>query len=122
MSFKLQVNGTVIEVTSNSESPAVYNVFVDVIRIEKINTALGFTESETVLHTNMPATIKWSSGKEALKFDKQTWYRDATLRCRFCDIDVKDRVRHNGQDFEIIDVVDWRNLGKLLVIGLKRIE
>lgn len=122
MSFTIQAGSTVFEVTSHTNSVGVYNILVDVIRITKTNTAGGPTEAEAVLHANMPACIKWKSGGEKILFNKETHYLDALLRCRKVDITTKDRIRYNAQDYEIVDLYDFENLGILLVIGLHKIE
>lgn len=122
MGFTLNINGTEIAVASHSESPAVYNVLVDVVRIAKTNTALGFTEVPTVVVPNMPAHIKFLSGQSKILFNKDTWLLDAIMRCRTADILVTDRILYNGDYFEIQDIVDVNNLGKLMLVSLKRIE
>lgn len=102
---------------------SVYNVTVNVVRIVKTITAHGNPEVPTNVVTNMPARIRWSRGKERLQFDKQTAYRDGTLHCRTpigITITTKDRISYNGDDYEITAVEDFRNLGRLLAIGIKR--
>jgi len=118
----IHVNGLEIGGVSTSNALAIYNVFVDIVRVTKINTALGMEEIETVIVSNHPAHIKWTRGSEKIQFDKTTHYRDATLRCRMTDVTTKDRIKYRGESFEIVDVVDVRNLGQLLSMDLKRIE
>jgi len=123
--FIIQVNSTAIEVTGTTNSLQVYNCFVNVVRVARTNTAAGITEVETDVVTNMPCRIRWHTGKERMQFDKQTYYRDATLHCRIpagISITNKDRISYKGETFEIVDVQDFRNLGRLLKIGLKRIK
>ncbi len=120
----MNVGGTTIA-TSFTPSVAVYNIVVNVVRVAKTNTARGLAEVPTNIVTNMPARIRWSRGKERLQFDKVTYLRDAVLRCRKpagVTITTKDRISFNGESFEIVSVVDFRNLGRLLVIDIKRIE
>lgn len=122
--FTIQVNSTTITAAGTTNSLQVYNCLVDVVRIAKTSTARGVTEVPTNILTNMPARIRWTGGRERLQFDKQTHYRDATLHCRKGGVTIttKDRIKYNDEMFEIVDVQDFRNLGKLLKIGLKRIE
>jgi len=118
----IHVNGTTIAGVSTSNALSIYNVFVDVVRVTRINTALGMEEIERVIVSNHPAHIKWKMGSEKIQFDKTTHYRDATLRCRATDVTTKDRIRYLDQMYEIVDVVDVRNLGQLLSMDIKRIE
>ena len=118
----IHVNGTEIGGVSTSNALSIYNVFVDIVRVTRVNTALGMEEIETVIVSNHPAHIKWTRGTEKIQFDKTTHYRDATLRCRAADVTTKDRIKYLGQMFEIVDLVDVRNLGQLLTMDLKRIE
>lgn len=123
--FTIQVNDTVIDVAGTTSSIGVYNCFVNVVRIVRTNTAVGISEEPSNVVANMPCRIRFHAGRERMQFDKQTWYRDATLHCRIpagVTITTKDRIDYKGDIFEIVDVVDFRNLGKLLKIGLKRIE
>lgn len=120
----MRVGNTIIA-TSFTPSVAVYNILVNVVRVTKVSGALGSAESEADLVTNMSARIRWARGKEKLQFNKQTYYRDATLHCRKpagVTITTKDRISYNGESFEIVDVRDFRNLGRLLSIELKRLE
>lgn len=124
--YTIQVGQTVIvEAAGHTNSLSVYNCFVNVIRVVKTSTAVGISETPTTIVTNMPCRIRWHTGKEKLRFEKQTYYRDATLHCRIpagVTITEKDRIVFNEETFEIVDVQDFRNLGKLLVIGMKRTE
>lgn len=116
MTYTVQSSGAATAV-------AVYNITVDVVRVVKTNTARGLAEVPSNIVTNMPARIRWSRGKERLQFDKQTAYRDGTLHCRIpagVTITTKDKISYNGNDYEITAVEDFRNLGRLLSIGIKR--
>ncbi len=122
MAFLLNINGTKIQVDSCSESPAVYNVLVDVVRITKTNTSGGMTEAEAVAVNDMPAHIKWLNSTTKMLFNKQTWVLDAVMNCRTADILITDRIRYNGDDFEIMDIMDFNNLGTLMRVALKRVQ
>ena len=88
-----------------------------------MNSSTGLTEAVSVRYSNVAAHIKWRTGNERIQSDKVTYYRDATLRCRVPGaITTKDRIRYNDQDFEIVNVVDVNNLGRLVSIDIKRIE
>lgn len=120
--YGIQVGDTVIAGSVFTPSLAVYNCLVDVIRPTKTNPGGVATEEPVTLHSNMLCAIKWTAGRERLQFDKQTAYRDGTLRCRYCDIKTTDCIEFGGQSFEIVSVVNFRNLNRVLVIGIKRIE
>lgn len=122
MAFTLNINGTKIEVDSTVENPAVYNVTVDVIRITKTVTSGGQSEVEDVAVNDMPAHIKWLNSTTKMLFNKQTWILDAVMNCRTADILITDRIRYNGDDFEIKDIMDFNNLGTLMRVALKRVE
>lgn len=121
--FTIQVNDATIVASSAANALQIYNCLVNVVRIAEIDGPHGLDETPTNIVTNMPARIKWSRGKERLQFDKQTAYRDGTLHCRKpagVIITTKDRISYNGEEFEITAVEDFRNLGRLLEIGIKR--
>jgi len=123
--FTLYGNGTTIATDPPHYGVQVYNVYVDVVRITLITGSTGMIEVETVVVSSMPADIRWSQGSEKIIFNKETWVRDATLHCRKqagVDISTNDRIRYQGVDFEIVDVIDVRNLGKLLSLTLRRIK
>lgn len=124
--FTIHVNDKAIKASSTYNALQIYNVHVDIVRVTRANTAHGMPEGETTLVANHPATIKWTSGKEKMRFGKETHYLDGILRCRVVagvTIDNKDsRVIYNGKRYEIVDVQDFRNLGRLLVIGIRKIE
>ncbi len=127
MSYTITVSGTAITASSNTNALQVYNVVVDVVRIDKISGSTGVVEMELVIAANVPAKIRWSRGSEKILFDKDTWLRDGTLRCRMiAGITTNDRIRFVDQsgtsrDFEIIDVIDYRNLGTLMVLTIRKV-
>lgn len=120
----MQINDTTIAITQHNPALQVYNAFVDVIRLVRVVTSSGTQKSETVIVSNMPCAIRWRSGKERILFNKTTYFRDATLRCRVQaeTITTNDIIRHNGLDYEIVSAIDVRNLHKLLVIDIRRVE
>jgi len=123
--FTIQANSTVITATGTTNRLQVYNCLVNVVRVARTNTAAGLTEVPTNIVTNMLCRIRWRSGSERILFDKTTYFRDATLHCRVpagVTITNKDRINYKGELFEIIDIQDFRNLGRLLSIELKRIK
>ena len=124
MAFKFSVGSSEIDISSHTNSLQVYNVAVDVISIAYTNTALGTTEVETTVHTSLPCTIKWKSGKEKILFDKKTHMLDAIMRCRVVvpAITSKNRIKYNSEYYDIVDIYDFNNLGTLYVIGLKKVE
>ncbi len=100
-----------------------YNKTIDIIRIVRATDSMGgFTETESVLHNNLPCRINWSKGSEKIMFDKITYYRDAKLYCSVVDITTKDRIRYNSQDYEIVGLSDVDEVGKFLTIEIRRIE
>lgn len=119
------MNEKTIVASSTSNRLQVYNCLVDVIRVTKSVTGTGNPESLATLVANMPCHIKWTSGRERMLHSKTTHFIDATLHCRKIvgtPITNKDRILYKGKYYEITDVQDFRNLGKLLVISLSKIE
>ena len=122
--YRIQIGETEIEATNPVNSVSVYNLICDVVRMTKTNTALGVTEVPVVVVTAMPCSIKWLSGKESLKFNKETHELDGTLYCRVpagVTIVNTDKVYYNSEYYEIGNVLDVNNLGILLEISLRRI-
>lgn len=117
----IQVNDTTIVASGGTNALKVYNCLVDVIRLTKTNVGGIAAETPVTLHTNMQCTIKWKSGGEKILFNKETHYLDAVLRCRKVDITTKDKIEYKGKTYKIVDLYDDRNLGKLLVIALRKI-
>ena len=120
----MRINRTTIGVTAHSPALRIYNVVVDVIRIVKVITSTGEQVSEVVLAGSVPAGIKWKRGSEKVMFDKDTHWLDATLRCRAIagvTVTDKDMIKFAGESYEIVDVVDVRNLGRLLKIDIRKI-
>lgn len=120
----ITVNDTTIAITRHTPALQVYNVFVDVIRLVKVVTSTGTQDDETVIVGNMPCKIRWRTGRERILFDKTSYFRDATLRCRVqaATITTNDIIRHAGLDYEIVSVIDDRNLGVLLIIDIRRVQ
>lgn len=120
----MQINDTTIAITQHNPALQIYNVFVNVIRLVRVVTSSGTQKSETVIVSNMPCEIRWRTGKERILFDKTTYFRDATLRCRVQaeTITTKDVISYDGLKYEIVSVIDLRNLHKLLVIDIRRVE
>ncbi len=125
MSFVLKSGDTNIDVTAVVNDVAVYNITVDVIRLTKVGGSRGTTETPVTLVGSMLCYIKWMSGKEKILFNKETHLLDAVLHCRKpagVTILVTDLIEYGGKQYEIVDVADFRNLGTLLVIGLKKVK
>ena len=123
--YSIQVSDTSIGVTSPVNSVGVYNLTCNVIRVTKTNTALGLTEVPVVIVNSMLCAITWLSGKEAIKFNKETHTLDGILRCRVpagVTIVTSDKIVYGGITYEITNVRDKNNLGLLLEIGIKRIK
>lgn len=124
MPYPIQVGDTKIGITSVANAVKIYNITVDVIRNTFVAGARGNTPTPETVVANMPCTIKWTSGKEKMMFKKKTHFLDAVLRCRVpagVTIVETDIIKYNSKEYEIVDVLDWRNLGKLLVIGLRKV-
>ena len=123
--FTISVNSTTIKASSTSNALKVYNCLVNVVRVTRTAQALGNPESLETLVSNMPCRIRWTSGRERMLHDKTTHFLDGVLHCRKpagITITNKERILYKTQYYEIIDVQDFRNLGKLLVISLRKIE
>lgn len=125
MAYQIQVGDTTIDVTSVANGVAIYNVTVGVTRNAITVTSRGNTPTPTTIVNDLPCTIKWTSGKEKMLFNKKTHLLDAVLRCRVpvgVTIVETDIIEYNSEQYEIVDVVDFNNLGTLLVIGLRKVE
>lgn len=123
--FTIHVNSTTIVASGGTNALQVYNVLVDVIRTAKMNTALGMSEAESTLISNLQCTIKWKRGGERVMFNKVTHLLDAVLRCRkpaVVTITTTEQIKYKGVYYEIVDLYDYNNLGKLLVIALRKIK
>ncbi len=122
--YQIQVGDTEIAITSATNAVGIYNITVDVIRNAISVGSRGNTLTPVTIVNDMPCTIKWTSGKEKMLFKKKTHFLDAVLRCRVpagVTIVETDIIEYNSKQYEIVDVVDWRNLGTLLVIGLRKV-
>lgn len=120
--FSIHVNSKTFTATSTYNRLKVYNCLVDVIRDTKTTGGMGTGKTPVTLYANMQCTIKWKSGGEKILFNKTTHYLDAILRCRMAGITTKDRIVYKGKSYEIVDLYDYNNLGRRLVIGLRKIE
>jgi len=121
--YVIRVGESEIVATSSLPGVAAYNLTVNVVRAAKTRTARGQTEVSSTVVTNMPADITWLSGKERLKFNKDTHLMDGVLRCRVpagVTIIESDRIVYGGVTYEITDVKDVKNLGLLLEITIKK--
>ncbi len=124
MSFQMQIGDTEIGVTSVVNSVSVYNISCNVIRDTKVNSSEGQSVTPVIIVTAMPCHIKWLSGREQVLFNKQTHVLDAILHCRVpagVTIVNTDRIYYNGKYYNIVDVRDFRNLGVLLEIALRKV-
>ena len=124
-SYNIQVGDTTIEATYVVNNVAVYNITVDVIRNAISVGARGNTLTPSTIVNDMPCTIKWTSGKEKMLFKKKTHFLDAILRCQVpagVTIVESDIISYDSKDYEIVDVIDVNNLGKILKIGLRKIK
>lgn len=123
--YSIQIGDTPIEMAQVVNSVGVYNVTVDVIRNTVVVGARGNSITPVTIVNDMPCTIKWTSGREKMLFNKKTHILDAVLRCRVpagVAIVESDIISYNSEQYEIVDVVDFRNLGTLLVIGLRKVS
>lgn len=121
----IQAGGTNIDVESVTNTVKIYNITVDVIRNSMSVGASGNIPTPETIVSDMPCKIKWTSGRERMLFAKKTHFLDAVLRCRKSagvTIVESDIIEYKNVQYKIEDVVDWRNLGKLLVIGLTKIS
>lgn len=123
--YNMQIGDTSIEVTSVTNDVAVYNLTVNVVRMTKTNTALGVAETPVTIVTSLLCSIKWLSGKESVKFNKDTHTLDGVLSCRVpagVTVVNTDKIYYNSVYYEITNVEDINNLGVLLQISIKRIK
>ena len=98
-----------------------FNAKVNVIRFSKVSDGLGgWQEAETVLHQNLPCRINWVRGSERIQFDREAYYQDAKMYCRVVDITTRDRVDYAGVTFEIVNVSNVDEMGRYLIIDLRR--
>jgi len=123
--YTITVGDSSIDVTYVTNSVAIYNCLVDVVRSTKVNGPGGITPNTSTIVTNMPCNIKWLSGKESIKFNKQAHTLDGILSCRVpVGVTIKntDKIIYNGVNYEIVNVEDVSNLGLLLNISIKKIK
>ena len=123
--YKITVGDTDIDCSYVVNNVAIYNVTVDVIRDTVVVSALGNARTPVVIVNDMACEIKWLSGRERVLFNKDTHILDAILKCRVpagVTITNTDRVYFNSQYYDIVDVIDFNNLGVLLEIGIRKVE
>jgi head-tail adaptor len=70
---------------------------------------------------DVPARIRWTTGREAIQFAQKQYLRDAVIRTDVIDVEVVDRVRYKGELFEIVDVTNPGEMDRFLKITVKRI-
>jgi len=98
------------------------NAKVNILRITSTTSAMGETETENVLHTNLPCRINWKRGSEKIFFAKNSYFRDGKLFCRVVDITGKDRVQYKSKVYQIVDVNNVDESDRLLVLDIRIIE
>lgn len=99
-----------------------FNAKVNILRVIKTTSPGGlggYAEANNVLHKNLPCRINWKRGSEKIFLDKNTYFRDARLYCRVVDVTIKDKVQYNSTVFDIVDVSNVDETGKLLTLDLK---
>ena len=123
--YQITVGDTEIAVTSVTNAVSVYNILCNVIRDDKVNSSEGQSVTPVAIVTNMPGHIKWLSGREQVLFNKQTHILDGILHCRVpvgVTIVNTNRILYNGDYYNIVDIRDFRNLGVLLEIALRKVK
>jgi len=104
---------------------SLYNKRVNIIRVTKTTNPGGlggYTEVENILHLNLSCRINWKKGSEKIWTGKDTYFRDARLYCAVVDVTVKDKVQYNGTTYDIVDVSNVDEAGRLLVLDLKLMQ
>ena len=100
-----------------------FNSKIDILRVDETTDTYGSrTESVWVLYHDVPCRINWSRGKERIQFDKNTYYRDAKVYCRPLQVSVNDRVRYNDVVYEIVNVANFDNMNRLILLEIKLIQ
>lgn len=99
-----------------------FNSKVNILRIAHTTSAMGQTEVPNVLHNNLPCRINWKRGLEKIFFGKDSYFRDGKLYCRVVDITAKDRVQYKAKIYQIVDVNNTDESGRLLVLDIRIIE
>lgn len=98
------------------------NKKVNILRITSTTGAMGQTEVSNVLHRDLPCRINWKTGSKRIFFNKETYFRDARLYCSVIDVTVKDRVQYGTRTYQIVDVADVDEAGRLMTLDLKLVE
>lgn len=99
-----------------------FNIKVNILRIAYTPSAMGQAEVVNVLHNNLSCRINWKRGSEKIFFEKNSYFRDGKLYCRVVDITAKDRVQYKSKIYQIVDVNDTDESGRLLVLDIRIIE
>lgn len=123
--YTIHVGGEEIDLTYTTPSVAVYNLTVDVVRMTRVNSSEGMSETSVTVVNLMAGHIQWLSGKEKLLFNKETHILDAVLHCRKpvgATILQSDKIVYNGETYEIVDIKNVNNLDVLLQIAIKKIK
>ena len=123
--YKITVGDTEIDLSYAAPSVKIYNLTVDVIRMTRVNSSEGMSETPETIVNSMPCHIQWLSGKEKLLFNKQSHILDAVIHCRKpvgATIVMSDKVLYNLEYYEIVDIVDVNNLGVLLRIAIRKVK
>lgn len=120
------INGVDIGMSGPINHVSVYNLTVDVVRMTKVNSSEGQSETPVTLVNLMPCSIKWMRGKEKILFNKETYLLDAILSCQKpvgVTIASTDKVLYNSEYYEIVaPPLDINNLGVLLEIAIKKVK
>lgn len=95
---------------------------INILRVTSISSAMGLTETETVLHRNLPCRINWKSGSQRILFDKDSYFRDGVVYCRVVAITTKNRAQYGSVIYEIVDVHNADEIGRFLVLTIKLVE
>ena len=106
-------------------SSFMYNLVVNVIRMTRVNSSEGMSETPETIVNLMPCHIQWLSGREKLLFNKETHLLDAVLHCRYpvgVTILHSDKIIYNEETYEIADIVNVNNLNALLRISIRKVD
>lgn len=123
--YIISAGDTEIELTKVVNSVSVYNIYCNVVRMTKVNSAMGVGETPVTIVTNLPCHIKWLKGREKILFKKETHLLDAILHCRVpggVTIKTTDQIYYNDEYYDIVDIIDFRNLGILLEIAIRKVK
>jgi len=95
------------------------------MRVTDIRDSVGGykddADTPVAIHTNLPCRINWSRAREKVMFGKSDYLRDAKLYCRVVDITEKDIIVYNGNNYNIVGLVNIDERNRQLVIDIIRI-